>query len=215
VKYLRDIGFILAVSVAFAGLTAGVNQALSHRIALNQETRDTKYLLEVFDIPFDRGAGAAQLKSLETGRIASAEMDGRRVYRLYGESGTPEGYAFPIGGKGFWGNISGLLALDRELLSIRHIVFTSHNETPGLGGRIVEEAFRDQFRGLAIADVGDNDKFVRISSRNGATRNRVDAITGATMTSSLVEKFLNADLAWISARKERLGRLEWRFPRER
>ncbi|MBD3237377.1 MAG: hypothetical protein GF330_11775, partial [Candidatus Eisenbacteria bacterium] len=56
------------------------------------------------------------------------------------------GYAVRIGGQGFWAPIEGWLALQPDLTETQGIVFLKHSETPGLGGRITEDAFRDQFR---------------------------------------------------------------------
>ena len=55
-------------------------------------------------------------------------------------------YAFPISGVGFWATIDGILAVTPDLRQDVGVVFVSHSETPGLGGRIAtERAWREQF----------------------------------------------------------------------
>ncbi len=126
------------------------------------------------------------------------------------------GYAFPIRGQGFWAPITGLLALSPDLSETRGIVFLEHSETPGLGGRITEGEFRDQFRpsgrangrGLVLTAPrpargrqDDDAPPARIaidaerpSPGDLGYAQHVVAITGATGTSDAVEAFLNHGL---------------------
>lgn len=197
------------VAFLFAGLTAGVNQALIGRIALNEETRNTKYLLDVLGIDYPKTPDPAIVNSIEEERTAKQVIDGMTVYRAYDKEGRPADYAFPIAGKGFWGNISGLLALDKDLDTIEGIVFTEHQETPGLGARIEEKWFRDQFKGIKLPEKGTGKPYIRIAPRDGDQQNRVDAITGATMTSTALERILNVDIKRILSKKEEIRRAEW------
>jgi Na+-translocating ferredoxin:NAD+ oxidoreductase RnfG subunit len=110
------------------------------------------------------------------------------------------GYAFPIWGVGFWATIRGYLAVGPDGTRTLGIAFLEHAETPGLGGRITEQGFRDQFVGLDVSrQVGG--RFVTIgrerptSAADPRYGRYADAITGATGTSLAVERFLNADIA--------------------
>lgn len=109
------------------------------------------------------------------------------------------GYAFPIEGVGFWAMIKGWMAVDPSLDKSLGIVFLNHQETPGLGGRITEDDFRDQFVGLNISPPSDDKQVVYID-RNTVTQDspeysrHVNAITGASATSTAVNVFLNANL---------------------
>ena len=214
-KFLKEILFIFFLAFFFAGLTAGANLWLSPRIRLNEETRHTRHLLTALGIPFPVDADAKQLESIRSRHVTRAEIDGSDVYRGYDDSGKPVAYAFPVGGKGFWGRIEGLLALNNDLNEITGIVFTDNVETPGLGARITEQWFRDQFHGLKLPEHAENGKFVIVSSRDTGKKNRVDAITGATMTSSLVEKFLNEDIGKIVAEKDEIRRMDWQSPKRK
>ncbi|MFH1117468.1 MAG: FMN-binding protein [Pseudomonadota bacterium] len=214
-KFLKDVLFIFLVSFFFAGLTAGANLMLSPRISLNEETRQTEYLLTALGIPFPKGADALQLRKIQQDHVAVAERDGEYIYRAYDDGGNPTAYAFAIGGKGFWGRIEGLLALNNDLSEIKGIVFTKNVETPGLGARITEKWFQDQFQGIALPAKPGKENYVVVSKRDAEKGNRVDAITGATMTSSLVEKFLNRDIERILADKDGIRRIGWQSPRKR
>jgi Na+-transporting NADH:ubiquinone oxidoreductase subunit C len=214
-KALKDLLIIALISFFFAGLTVSVNQALSSRISLNEKTRLTRQLLDVLKIPYPQNASSETLRQLERTRIDLGRLDEKIVYRGRDEHGNPVGYAFPIGGKGFWGRIEGFLSMDRDLRSIRGIIFTKHNETPGLGARIEEPWFRKQFEGLHLADAIGPRQYVQISRADQLKKNRLDAITGATMTSKALEKIVNDDLNSILSGERELRSLEWASPHEK
>ncbi|MDF2948268.1 MAG: sodium-translocating NADH-quinone reductase subunit, partial [Sedimentibacter sp.] len=91
---------------------------------------------------------------------------------------------------GLWGSITGYLGLNREFTKTIGIEFVTQSETPGLGGRISEEDYKKQFRDI---DVTTPVNGAYIISRPG-TGGNIDAISGATQTSSAVIKFINEDL---------------------
>lgn len=84
------------------------------------------------------------------------------------------GYTFIAKGRGYGGEISTLVGIDKDF-AIRQITVLSNTETPGLGTRITLTSFYDQFKGLRSPDV--------VLSRDGG---KVDAITGATISSRAV-----------------------------
>ena len=207
-KFFKEIVFIFIVALFFAGLTAGVNQALNRRIQLNDQTRISRQLLDVLDIKYPKGAAPNIIKDIEQKRTAEAQINGMTVYRKYDLNGKPSGYGFEIGGKGFWGGMKGLLAMKNDLNTITGIIFTSQNETPGLGARVDEPWFRDQFKGIKLSDAPKRGPYITIASDSNK-KNSVDAITGATMTSKAVEKFLNKDLRQIVSMKDDIRRIDW------
>ena len=69
--------------------------------------------------------------------------------------------------------------------------FIKQDETPGLGGRIGEPFYRDQFRGLNISDSSPGEIFINRPAPGG----NVDAISGATQTSTYVTNMLNSDVS--------------------
>ena len=75
------------------------------------------------------------------------------------------------------------------------IAFTQHSETPGLGGRITESWFTEQFKDLPLHPMeGDQNIFYLKPEGTAIASNELDAITGATNTSSAVEVFMNREL---------------------
>ena len=102
----------------------------------------------------------------------------------------------PFSGQGLWGTITGVIALDSTFSRIIGVEITSHSETPGLGGRIDEPWFKDQFKGESIEEgirvvqsggMGDTDP------DNGI----LDGITGATRTSESMQNIINKQVGLL------------------
>lgn len=92
---------------------------------------------------------------------------------------------FQSSGQGLWGVIKGHVGLKNDLETIAGIDFTVQTETPGLGARITEQWFKEQFRGKK----GEL-KRVPEGTKSGK-EDEFDAITGATVTSKAVESMIN------------------------
>ena len=124
------------------------------------------------------------------------DSGGRTVYVGYGPDGEEViGYAFPAGGSGFWGPIAALAAVDRDAGSIIGVNFYRNVETPGLGDRITEAWFGDQFRALPLGEgTGDRPFFRLVQPGTSTAPGDLDAVTGATGTSRAVETFLNREI---------------------
>ena len=108
------------------------------------------------------------------------------VYKGIDADGKLVGIAFIADGGGFQGNIRIMVGLSTDYLKLKGIKVLEQNETPGLGNRIKEPAFEDQFRGLEIKP-----KVEYIKYRKPEKPNQVQAITGATISSEAVVKNIN------------------------
>ncbi len=95
----------------------------------------------------------------------------KNVY-LAKKGGTLVAVAYAASGSGYGGEIDVMvgISMDGRLTGISVM---THAETPGLGARITETAFSDQFRGSDIA------AGVQLSSQGGA----IDGISGASFSS--------------------------------
>ncbi|MBA7712389.1 Ion-translocating oxidoreductase complex subunit G [subsurface metagenome] len=101
------------------------------------------------------------------------------IYMIYSDE-AKIGFAFLAVGKGYGGNIDILVGLENET-TIKGVTIVSHLESPGLGARITESSFRDQFVGVNIADVA-------LRQKGG----KIDAITGASISSGAVVDAIRA-----------------------
>lgn len=99
----------------------------------------------------------------------------------------------PFSGQGLWGTITGVIAVNANFSNIVGFEITSHSETPGLGGRIEEDWFKDQFKGETLA----NDiKIVQSGGMGDSDPNNgiLDGVTGATRTSESVQIIINKQI---------------------
>ncbi len=198
-KQLRSVVYMFLISLFFASLVSAVKYLNEKTIASNQALKLQRIILKVLEIPVEKNTPDDQISRLFMERIKNIQVEDRILYVGYEEDAhTILGYAFPVGGPGFWGLIQGMVGVDPEVTKVLGIAFTKHSETPGLGGRITEDWFSSQFKGLPLHPI-DGDKkifYLKPAGTTGAP-NELDAITGATNTSSAVEAFLNNDLDYF------------------
>jgi Na+-transporting NADH:ubiquinone oxidoreductase subunit C len=102
----------------------------------------------------------------------------------------------PVHGTGYQSTIRAFLALDGDLETIAAISIYEQAETPGLGTRITEPEWQDQWAGRRIAD---ETGAIRVGVARGPAGDEfeVDGITGATRStmgvSNLVRFWLGPD----------------------
>ncbi len=118
-----------------------------------------------------------------------AKVDGQNILIRY------------FSGSGLWGTITGIIGFSESLDTIEGLDIISHNETPGLGGRIDEDWFKNQFRGEKIGPDG----IVVAKGGGGADTDKsnstVDGITGASLTSSSMAKIVNGEIEYFRSSK--------------
>jgi Na(+)-translocating NADH:ubiquinone oxidoreductase C subunit len=127
--------------------------------------------------------------------------DSVEIYVRVGEDDQILAYGFPMRGKGLWGTMTAFGAISADFTRMVGIDFTEQVETPGLGARITEQAFKIHFRNLNLegfSEESGQDPIVMVSQKNEnnlekSTRS-VEAITGATQTCNGVLNMLNTDL---------------------
>ncbi|MFH0790260.1 MAG: RnfABCDGE type electron transport complex subunit G [Candidatus Omnitrophota bacterium] len=155
-KEIFRYGFILALICSIAGgLLSGVNFLTRQRIIAQVQAEEDASLKEV--IP---EAGYFDAVKSEKGDIL--------YYKAYSRDKKLLGIAFKTSAKGYSSNIETMAGMDKtgRILAIKVI---QQNEAPGLGSRISEKSFTNQFENKNIADLAG-----------------VQAITGATISSKAV-----------------------------
>jgi Na+-transporting NADH:ubiquinone oxidoreductase subunit C len=191
---IYTVGYMVVVTAVFVGLITAVHLATAERIAQAERAADRAAVLEVlgFDVP--EGTGFDEVKRLYDEHVRQTSIPpggGEGALKLYRgiEDGRTTAYAFPIGGMGFWGPITGLLGVDPTGARTTGITFTQQAETPGLGARITEPKFQKPFyEGIDITRERAPGRWIRIASTGDY---EVAAVTGATQTSMRVDAFLN------------------------
>ncbi|MEJ6735977.1 MAG: NADH:ubiquinone reductase (Na(+)-transporting) subunit C [Flavobacteriales bacterium] len=103
-------------------------------------------------------------------------------------------YVLSASGKGLWDDIWGYIGLSSDFTTINGTVFDHKGETAGLGSKINEAYWEDQFIGKIIAE---NGKFIPIEVKkpgNDLNKHQVDGISGATFTGVGVDEMLSRSM---------------------
>ena len=182
--YLYTVLFMVVLSAIFTFALAASYEAFKPSIRQNELLQEERAILYAFDL--DKGLSDGEVSQTYARAIREGELNGKTVH-VYEDAGEIKGYALPVEGSGLWGTIRGYLGVNQALSQVTGLVFTSQNETPGLGGRIDEPEYKEQFRGLPI----EKGMTVRYGQVGDMT---LDAVTGATQTSSAVLRIINAAL---------------------
>lgn len=157
-KVLIRYGFVLGLICLLAGgLLALVNALTQPKILAQANAEEEKSLTEVLPcaLRFD------PIKSTNSEVI---------YYKAYDKDNQQVGVAFKAQGKGYSSIIETMvgMSLSGKILAIKII---TQNETPGLGNRVTENQFLNQFMNKDILEL-----------------NKVQAITGASISSAAVIK---------------------------
>ncbi|MBN2483216.1 MAG: FMN-binding protein [Candidatus Omnitrophica bacterium] len=115
------------------------------------------------------------------------------VYELKDKNGEFLGYAYVTDGQGYQSTISILFAVDKDIRDILGIDIIESVETPGLGSRITEDAFKDQFKNVPLAGIFE---VVKELPQNP---HQIQAITSATVSSRAVVSIVNAGIEKLKA----------------
>ena len=129
--------------------------------------------------------------------MSDSDSGGAYVYSV---DNVIEGYAIDLAGQGFWAPIKAILGVSADRKTITGFAVYQQSETPGLGAEIAKPEFLSQFskdRSREVSYEQPHFEIVPIGSKPAA--NQVYAITGATQTSTRLEKIINDALdRWIN-----------------
>ena len=192
--YAAVLGTVCAMVLTFAAsFTKPYKDA-------NAEAEERKNILLALNISIPEKASSEKLLEIYKNNVQEQQRGSIKTY-VYSLSDENKGaIAMEFDGPGLWGPIKGFLALDPRITKIKGITFYEQEETPGLGGEIVKPTFRDKFVGLAIRDKAGNPGII-IKSGGEEGPNKVDGISGATMTCDKVQQMLNEAIKSITEEK--------------
>lgn len=197
---------VMVVIVAF--LLSFVHSVFSSRQEANVELDTKKQILYALNVRESADAAADYDKYVKadklyqngqltdyTGKfVTSFENDFKKNGQLHifeAEIDGQKKYVFHVYGAGLWGAIWGYVAVNEDKDTIYGAYFSHASETPGLGAEIQSyPAFQQQFEGKKLLS-GDNVAIEVVKSGQAkGDVNKVDGITGGTMTSNGVDAML-------------------------
>jgi len=170
-RFLADSWLVLVLGTSFSVALAATQTALAPRIEANREAALASAVFEV--VP-------------GTVRYTERRVGLRPVYECFDAEGGSLGWAIPASDFGFQDRIEVVFGLSPDGESILGLSVVEHKETPGLGNRIEEDAWRAQYVGL---DAGQAISVVKRPRRDESRE--VQAISGATISSQAVTRIVN------------------------
>jgi len=188
---------VLVLATFFGTALAGIQIKLGPVIEANK----VKETME--KIP---GLVLGQARALETGRdtlainsrVIEIEKNGIRkfytVYDLKLGDGSRAGHVAKASGQGYADKIELLLGLDAGGKTITGLFILDQKETPGLGNRILEKPWLEQF-----VNKSSDIQLVAVKTGTGQ-EHEIDAISGATISSRSVTGIVNTTIADIKGR---------------
>ena len=174
-SYLGQAWLVLVLAACFGGALAGVEIALRDRIAQNKLEETLGQIPKL--VPGAEGG-------------EPMEIDGYTVFAARSANGRHVGWVVKATGLGFADRIELLIGLDREAGKITGLWVLEQKETPNLGSRITEDAFRAPFAGGKLSADGD----VSATTETPGAENEIAAISGATISSRSVCAIVNRAL---------------------
>jgi len=184
--------YMFLVTAFFSSILIGLSRYTRERVDANQRVAFEKAVVLALPLGISDKASAVEVHNIFVDRVAEPDENSAGAWRLI-KAGKIVAYALPVQGQGFWAPIKGAIGIDADKKTVTGIAFYEQNETPGLGGEIMKPRFRAKFPGKRLAASGTPLTFKTEGSPLGESE--VHAITGATQTSTRVERFLNQILA--------------------
>jgi len=189
-----SLGCVLALSFVYEITKAPIlQQEMNKKLEAYQVVyQDAVNLKE--DIELNEQAAAVSMVSLDSS-FATAKID--EVNQAYDGNDNLIGYIVKVSNRGYSGQITMVLGYSVEG-EVQGLEIIAINDTAGLGDRVTEADFRNQFINKTA------DKFV--TSKTEATAdNEINAITGATISTDGVVNGVNAAIAFLTEYAGNIG----------
>lgn len=170
---------MVIISAVAAALLAGTYIPTSEQVQENIANAKVAILADL--IP-----DAASFENVEGSAVDEEGNKEILYYRATDDSGNVIGYGFFKEQPGSQGPIVVAGGVDASFSTVKGMDVLSHEETPGLGAKIVNPDFRDQFNNIPLSALA-------LSSDDGA----IDAITGATISSAAVVDAMSGKISEI------------------
>ncbi len=165
-QYVRMIVVLMIISIASGAVLALSYEATNPKI--QEQARQTLEQSVLNVIP-----GATKMEV--------AEKKDMTIYVGIDDQGNRKGISFKASGSGFNGPIEIMVGYNPYEGKLTGIQILSMSETPGLGAKIKEEAFTEQFQQKSVKD-----EFI--------AKEDIEAISGATISSTAVADAIKASL---------------------
>ena len=184
-KFIDESWLVLVLGAVFAVMLAGAQTTLSPKIKVNVDRALNQAIAEI--VPGTTKSEALKIEGYD-----------RDVYKCLGADGKTTGWAVDAIGVGFADKIHLVFGLTPDGMQVTGLKVIENVETPGLGNKIAaegEDAFAAQYKGLKAAT-----PVVLTKKKRNIENNEIQAITGATISSTAVTKIVNDALVRVQSK---------------
>ena len=178
---------VLTLALFFGASLAGVQATLGPKIEANKQNET---LDKVPELVWGTAVDATDPSIVITPEAFEVSQNGKTTYySLFRveRGGELAGWVVKTGGQGYADRIEMLVGLDPPASKITGLFILDQKETPGLGNKIVTPAWRGQFVGKTTAQP----LVVTKTRTSGESHSKIDAVTGATISSASVTRIIN------------------------
>jgi electron transport complex protein RnfG len=189
--------FSLIATLGLAGFCSGLAIVGVYMITLPMIERNRRERLESAILTVLPGSRSFKTFAERAGRLVplsdaeAKQAGGDRIYAGYDEAGKLVGFALPGDEPGYQDTVYGILGFDPARKWIVGFQVLESRETPGLGDKIMSEAWLDRnFRALAV-----DPEIEAVAAGKKTEPNQVETITGATVSSKTVVRMLRETIA--------------------
>jgi Na+-transporting NADH:ubiquinone oxidoreductase subunit C len=184
-KRVFPVVFMLVVTLVFISITTVIYTYTKEQISLNERLRLKEAVLYSAGVPLPDNP--AEVDRMYDERVTEVRDDAGRI--RYFEVSDPDssavgGYVIIQTGAGLWGEITAAVGFDQDVESFTGLEILDQNETPGLGGRIGEAWFKDQFD-------GKRPPLTTVPEGDPTEQNQFQAITGASYSTAALQDIMN------------------------
>lgn len=176
---IKIISVLTLTCIVCAFLLAFVNSLAKEKIAENDKKKTEDAIFKL--VPSAK-------------KVESLNLEGETVYKLFDESNQEAGYAFLAKGDGYQGAIKMIAVIDPAFAKLGGIEVIESVETPGLGAKINDDFFKDQFKNLNVTGK------IECLKEEVKNDNQIKAISSATISSKAVVNILNKKVEEIRAK---------------
>ena len=177
--------FMLIITLVFISVTTIIYTITKDTIKFNETIRIKRAVLYSADISTPEDPDKIEEIYVERVEEVKDEDGNIKYFKVYADDHeTVTANVVIKTGAGLWGEITMAVAFDSGTDSIKGVEVIDQNETPGLGGRISETWFKEQFRGKISP-------LTKVPEGEQAGKNQFQAVTGATYSTNAVMDIVN------------------------
>ncbi|MBE6740727.1 MAG: RnfABCDGE type electron transport complex subunit G [Ruminococcaceae bacterium] len=184
---LKNISVLFVVALVSVALLAVLNQVTKDKIA----EAETQAKIEVYQSVFESAETIEEIEEYSPEKSSYAPEDESITINAVLEARSKDneklGYVFDVtSSEGYGGDVQIAVGItnDGEITAFKVI---SASETPGLGAKSMEDEYASEFSGLSALE---NITFVKSDAKS--ENNEIDAIGGATITTTATTNAVNA-----------------------